>query len=72
MLLLIVNFIQFGVNGEESFDRGIAKIRLADEPVNGRLSSLLIDAGGPGPSWVIPFPGQVVLDCMEKLAECQP
>lgn len=72
MLLLIVNLIQFGVNRGERVDRAIAKIRLAGDLVDGRLSPLLINAGGPGPLWAIPFPWQVVLDCMEKLAEHQP
>jgi hypothetical protein len=72
LLLLIVNIIHIGVNREASFEREIAMIRLSNEPVSWEIVFILIDSGGPGPPWVIPFPGQVVLHCKETLAEHDP
>lgn len=32
----------------------------------------MIDVGGPCPLWVVPFPSQVVLDCVRKITKHEP
>lgn len=53
---------------EETLTWGIPQVK----PVCAGLSWLLIDTWGPSPWWAAPFPGLMLLGCIEKLAKHEP